>query len=61
VLEALQRPAADLEAPVVAFDALQRMEPGTVAAAERPLPWYHALSHRTRMAGATPRTAESAP
>ena len=61
VCEALQRPAADLEAPVVAYDALRRMMPGTVTAAERPLPWYEALSRRARTAGATPRTAESAP
>jgi HEAT repeat protein len=61
VREALQRPAADLEAPVVAFDALQCIVPETVAVAERPLPWYDALSHRARPAGATPRTAESVP
>jgi len=61
VREALRRPAADLEAPVVAFDALQRMAPETVAAAERPLPWYEGLSRRRRATGATPRAAESAP
>ena len=40
VCDALRRPAADLEAPVAAFAALEVLAPDLAAASERPEPWY---------------------
>jgi HEAT repeat protein len=62
VIQALQRPAADLEAPVLAYTALQRLAPGAVSRSDRPRPWYEGLHRRrVRRSGATPVAAESAP
>lgn len=46
LLDTLGRPAADLEAPMAAFAALERLAPGAVAPEDRPEPWYHSLPSR---------------
>ena len=56
VLDALHRPAADLEAPMAAFAALETLAPAAVTAAELPEPWY-----RTLRSPRPPRTRNFAP
>lgn len=46
VIDALQRPAADLEAPMAAFPALSGLAPAMVTIADRPDPWYRGLRSR---------------
>lgn len=57
VIEALQRPAADLEAPVLAYAALERLAPEAVPSVEPPRPWYEPLTHRRGHASAAGRPA----
>jgi hypothetical protein len=52
VLDALHRPAADLEAPVLAAAALERLEPSPAAgASERPEPWWRTRRDRRGLRG----------
>jgi HEAT repeat protein len=46
VLEAIHRPAADLEASVTAFEALGAFSAGSPVPAEAPAPWYRTWRRR---------------
>jgi hypothetical protein len=48
VLEALHRPAADLEAPVAAFTALNAFQAVVAVPTEPFIPWYRAMRRRRR-------------
>ncbi|MGH2587556.1 MAG: HEAT repeat domain-containing protein [Dehalococcoidia bacterium] len=49
VMEALRRPAADLEAPVAAFAALNAFQGVAAVGAVQPfIPWYRAIRRRRR-------------
>jgi HEAT repeat protein len=50
ILSALRHPAADLEAPVLAAEALRRLDPGQAhePGGHPPLPWYRFRRQRVR-------------